>query len=125
MTSLNAITEKIKKSQQIAEEGLAAGANTSKPTPVAGARAAQQIDRLRAALDQWYGFYNGYDPLFTAKAPEPIARWRTALNDYARLLREKVAGLKPGSTLPVAGGGGPDGSVRGGRGGGGAPTTGE
>jgi len=119
VASLNAITAKIKKSQQIAEEGLAAGENTSKPTPVAGVRAAQQMDRLRAALDQWYGFYNGYDPLFTAKAPEPYRALGTAMNDYARLLREKVAGLKPGSTLPVAGGGGPDGSVRGGRGGGG------
>ena len=88
---------------------------------MAGVRAAQQMDRLRAALDQWYGFYNGYDPLFTAKAPEPYRALGTAMNDYARLLREKVAGLKPGSTLPVAGGGGPDGSVRGGRGGGGAP----
>jgi hypothetical protein len=118
LTALAAVTAKVKQAQQLAEAGLAAGANTSKPRPVAGIRAAQQMDRLRQALDQWYGFYNGYDPAFTAKAPEPYRALSSAMNDYARLLRENVAGLKPGSTLPTAGGGGGgDGSFRG-RGGG-------
>jgi uncharacterized protein (DUF885 family) len=119
VASLAAITAKVKQAQQAAEAGLAAGADTSGPTPVAGMRAAQQMDRLRAALDQWFAFYNGYEPAFTARVPEPYRALGTAMNDYARLLRERVAGLKPGSSLPVAGGGGgPDGSVRGGRGGG-------
>ena len=79
--------------------------------------------RLRATLDQWFSFYNGYDPAFTANVPEPYrALGRRSTN--TRFLRDR-AGLKPGSafTLPVAGGRG----GRSGRGGaavaGAAPST--
>ena len=88
-----------------------ARAATVKATPLAGQRAAQQAGRLRAALEQWFGFYNGYDPGFTAKVPPAYREVSQALTDYSRYLREKVAGLKPGTVLP-------ENTGRGGRGGG-------
>jgi hypothetical protein len=96
----------------IAERVTDARAAQPKATPLAGQRAAQQAERLRTALDQWFGFYNGYDPQFTARVPAAYQQVTQALTEYARYLREQVAGLKPGTLIE-------DGGQRGGRGGGG------
>jgi uncharacterized protein (DUF885 family) len=86
-------------------------------TPLTAVRAAQQVDVLAGALDRWFRFYNGYDPAFTAKVPESYRAVGEGLTAYARLLRERVAGLPP----PPAGagrgfGGGRGAGGRGGRG---------
>ena len=80
-------------------------------------QAAGILSGLRAGLEDWFGFYNGYDPAFTAAMPGPYAELNKALDDYAAYLRQTVGGLAPGETggLPNAGGRG----GRGGRGGGG------
>jgi uncharacterized protein (DUF885 family) len=78
-------------------------------------RAAQQLGSLRNALDAWFGFYNGYDPDFTAKVATPYRTLTQTLNAYARMLREKVGGLAPAPTPPAGGG----------RGGRGAPPPGD
>ena len=83
--------------------------------PLTGVRAAQQLGSLRNALDAWFGFYNGYDPEFTAKVATPYRTLTQRMNGYARLLREKVAGLPPAPTPPAGGG----------RGGRGAPPPGD
>jgi uncharacterized protein (DUF885 family) len=115
-----AITAKVKQAQQAVEAALAGGATApGRPSPLAAIRASQQIDRLRGALDQWFGFYNGYDPSFTAKVPEAHRALVQALNEYWRLLRERIGGLKP-APPPTSAGAGGRGGGRGGRGGGGA-----
>jgi len=87
---------------------------------LAGQRAAVQAERLRNALDQWFGFYNGYDPAFSQKVPPVYRKVTDTLIDYAKFLRERVAGLKPGTVLADSGQrGGGRGGGRGGRGGGG------
>jgi uncharacterized protein (DUF885 family) len=96
----------------IAERVADVRAARPKATPLAGQRAAQQAERLRTTLEQWFGFYNGYDPQFTARVPAVYQQVRQALTEYARYLREQVAGLKPGTLIE-------DGGQRGGRGGGG------
>ncbi|HUR26922.1 MAG TPA: DUF885 family protein, partial [Planctomycetota bacterium] len=58
-------------------------------------RAAKRVDELGGALREWYGFYEGYDPLFTWWAKAPHGEARQALEDYARTLRERV--VKVGS----------------------------
>jgi uncharacterized protein (DUF885 family) len=58
-------------------------------------RATVAVDRLRATLKRWYGFYNGYDPLFTWWAAEPYKTADKALESYAKYLRETVVGVKP------------------------------
>jgi uncharacterized protein (DUF885 family) len=58
-------------------------------------RAAKRVDELSAALRNWYGFYDGYDPLFTWWAKSPYHEANEALESYAKFLRERV--VKVGS----------------------------
>ncbi|KAL1961721.1 hypothetical protein VTN77DRAFT_1121 [Rasamsonia byssochlamydoides] len=59
-------------------------------------RAAITVDELRAHLAEWYGFYQGYDPLFTWWVSKPYAATDQQLGEYAALIREKLVGIKPG-----------------------------
>jgi uncharacterized protein (DUF885 family) len=53
-------------------------------------RAVESVTRLRTTLKSWFGFYNGYDPLFTWWMEQPYKEVDQALQAYATLLREKV-----------------------------------
>ncbi|MBI4475400.1 MAG: DUF885 family protein [Acidobacteria bacterium] len=70
--------------------------------PVAN-RAATMADNLRNSLRTWYGFYNGYDPIFTWWADAPNKASDRALQNYVTFLREKVIGLKPGDAPDIVG----------------------
>lgn len=61
--------------------------------PTAGRRAARFTESLRETLKRWRDFYNGYDPVFTWWVAEPWKRADTALEAYAKLLDEKIAGV--------------------------------
>jgi len=47
------------------------GPGQNGPRPAAASRAGQVVDRLRPMLREWYGFYHGYEPLFTWWVEEP------------------------------------------------------
>jgi uncharacterized protein (DUF885 family) len=66
-------------------------------------RAVAAIVNLRGTLRSWYGFYNGYDPMFTWWVSEPYKSVDQSLEKYAAFLREKVLGLKPGDTTEIVG----------------------
>jgi len=66
-------------------------------------RAVAAIVSLRSTLRSWYGFYNGYDPMFTWWVSEPYKSVDQSLERYAAFLREKVLGLKPGDTTEIVG----------------------
>lgn len=66
-------------------------------------RAADKVDDLRETLKQWFGYYNGYDPLFTWWASEPYKQLDGKLQGYAAFLRRDVMGLKEGDTETVIG----------------------
>jgi len=66
-------------------------------------RGVSAITSLRATLRNWFGFYNGYDPMFTWWVGEPYKSVDQALDKYGALLREKVLGLKPGDTTEIIG----------------------
>jgi len=66
-------------------------------------RAAVQINNLRNTLKNWFGFYNGYDPVFTWWAGEPYKAVDQALQTYATSLREKIVGVKPGDDTAIVG----------------------
>ncbi len=91
-------------------------------------RAAASINGLRAVLRGWFGYHDGYHPLFTWWASEPYRAADTALQNYANFLRERVVGLRPTATAgstetaaaPPGGGGFGGGRGGGGRGGAGA-----
>lgn len=93
-------------------------------------RAAANLGSLRNALRVWYGYYNGYDPLFTWWMEEPYKAVDQTLSSYASFLTERVAGLRtseagptmaqgPGGQRGAGGPGGGAGGPGGGRGGGG------
>ena len=58
---------------------------------------------LRGTLRNWFGFHNGYDPVFTWWAGEPYKAVDQSLEKYTSVLREKVLGLKPGDTTEIIG----------------------
>ena len=66
-------------------------------------RAVAAIVSLRNTLRNWFGFHNGYDPVFTWWTGEPYKVVDQSLEKYAAVLREKVLGLKPGDTTEIIG----------------------
>jgi hypothetical protein len=69
----------------------------------AGYRTAKIVDELRNHLEEWFGFYDGYHPLFTWWAGEPYAKVAKDLEEYAALVREKIVGIKPGDEDAIVG----------------------
>jgi hypothetical protein len=59
-------------------------------------RAANTVDELRAHLAEWYGFYYGYDSLFSWWVAQPYSAADEQLREYAAVIREKLVGIKPG-----------------------------
>ncbi len=57
-------------------------------------RAVGVIRTLRNTLRSWYGFYYGYDPVFTWWVGESYNEVDKALGSYAAFLSEKVLGVK-------------------------------
>jgi uncharacterized protein (DUF885 family) len=64
----------------------------------AAARAAQMVDLLRRDMDEWFGFYNGYDPLFTWWMGVPYKEFSAALAGYAAFLQNGVPERAGGSS---------------------------
>jgi Bacterial protein of unknown function (DUF885) len=62
---------------------------------------AQATLNLKSGLAEWYGFYNGYDPLFTWWIDQPYKKFDKALQDYATFLQEKVATANLSVTEPA------------------------
>src|SRR5262249_26954523 len=95
---LDALTKAVKESHRTAE-GLLKKKEKSEDKsqqlskPIAN-RAAGEVDRLRSTLREWYGFYNGYDPVFTWWSAEPFKSADKELESYAKLLRG-------GDTAPI------------------------
>lgn len=102
---LTKMSKQIDATSKAVEAGL-------KPEPKADAirvkktaanRGVATINSLRATLKNWFGFYNGYDPMFTWWVGEPYKSVDQALEKYVAFLREKVLGLKPGDTTEIIG----------------------
>lgn len=55
-------------------------------------RAIRETEALAEALNEWYEFYTGYDPLFTWWTAEPYKAAEKALTDYPDALRAKFLG---------------------------------
>jgi uncharacterized protein (DUF885 family) len=58
---------------------------------------------LRGTLKNWFGFHNGYDPVFTWWVGEPYKTVDQSLASYATFLREKVVGVKAGDETAIIG----------------------
>src|SRR5262249_40521836 len=121
--TLNDLNKQIEATRRTVEGGLRGEQGKIKRT-VAN-RAAATVNSLRGALRMWYGYYNGYDPLFTWWVDEPYKAVDQSLATYGAFLSERVAGLRRAEAAPTMaearpgggpGGGGPGGGAGGGRG---------
>ena len=98
------LTRQVEAARRSVEGSLRAEPGKIKRT--VGNRAAAAVASLRGVLRQWYGYYNGYDPLFTWWMEEPYKALDQALGSYGSYLTERVAGLRagePGATMAQAG----------------------
>ena len=77
-----------------------------KVTRTVANRAADDVDDVRRVLSSWFRYYDGYDPMFSWWVKDPSQKLDSALTRYARTLRERVVGAKPGAganTGPIVG----------------------
>ena len=56
-------------------------------------RAADNLDQIRGVVTQWYRYYDGYDPVFSWWVRSPYTRLDSAMQRYARTLRERIVGI--------------------------------
>lgn len=68
-------------------------------TAVEAYRAARILDATRAALKDWYGFHAGYDPQFTWWTKQPYEALDKLLEQYAKAVRDKLAGASDPETI--------------------------
>lgn len=77
--------------------------NALKANKIVALRAIHQLAATSKQLGDWFKHYDGYDPEFGWWTREPYKRLSTAMDDYAKFLREKVVGAKPGEDEPIVG----------------------
>jgi len=95
--------EAIAESLEAARAAVAAG--TLKSAASTAIKASRHLDGLQSVLNEWFNFYNGYDPEFTAKVPAVFKPLAEAFSSYSAILREKLGGLPPGVRIGRIGGG--------------------
>ena len=100
---LTELTKQLEAMRRTLETSLRAEPGKIKKTDAN--RAVSTVNSLRAALRTWFGYYNGYDPLFTWWVDEPYKTFDQALGSYANWLTERVAGLRPSESTLAQGGG--------------------
>jgi uncharacterized protein (DUF885 family) len=71
--------------------------------PVVANRAVLATAELSAALHDWFGQYNGYDPVFTWWAGEPYQEADKALKGYSDFLKEKLVGIAADDKTTIIG----------------------
>jgi uncharacterized protein (DUF885 family) len=99
------LSDAIEKTRTAVEAGTKADAGTGaiKPTKIIAYRAAEMLGGLQQVLEQWFKFYDDYDPLFTWWASAPYKKADESLKAYVKVLREKVIGIKEGEDEPIIG----------------------
>ena len=72
-------------------------------TPVTAYRSVAAIGQLRESIGDWYKFYDGYDPAFGWWVRASHDRLNSVLDEYVKLLRDKILGVEPGKDEPIVG----------------------
>lgn len=102
-TRLAELTGRVAAARADLEKRLAKGESSDRPKKTAGRRAALAVGMATATLRHWYEFYHGYDPLVSWWIESPYKKLDAALQDYAKFLRQKVAGLSDDDRNTVLG----------------------
>jgi hypothetical protein len=106
--------DRIQKQVGRIQEGLRAGLKADTPrdpksveplttTRVIAYRSVAALGELRETLDDWYKFYDGYDPAFGWWVRASHEKLNAALDGYVRFLREKIVGIEQGKDEPIVG----------------------
>lgn len=66
-------------------------------------RTVQTISSLRATLNNWFNFYNRYDPLFTWWNAEPYKAVDASLQNYQTFLLDRLVGISPDDKTTIIG----------------------
>ena len=74
-----------------------------KVSPALARRTASAVTDIRGTLKNWFSFYDGYQPDYSWWLKKPNEEAGKALEDYAKHLREEVAGLKGKDEDPLIG----------------------
>lgn len=103
--ALAALADSIEATRRAVEAGTKpdSAAGAVRPTRIAAYRAAAILGELRRVHDRWFGFYEGYDPVFTWWTRAPHLKVDSLLDGYIKVLREKVVGVRPGEDEPIVG----------------------
>jgi len=81
----------------------AAKAKKDEVAPALALRAAGAANELRGTLKRWFEFYNGFQPEFSWWVKTPYGEAGKALEEYAKFLREEIAGQKGKDEDPLVG----------------------
>jgi len=100
-------TEKTEKTEQPEPPGRT-DPSEKKQTPLKvsaalARRTASAIGEVRGTLRSWSAFYDGFLPEFTWWMKKPNEEASTALDEYAKFLREEIAGVKGKEEDPLIG----------------------
>jgi hypothetical protein len=66
-------------------------------------RAAQLVGDLRETLLNYHKEYQGYDPAYAWWVDEPMRKAAVALEEYAKLIRERLVGIRPNDNTTIIG----------------------
>lgn len=103
-TEPKSAAEKIEEIAMLAKDAKAAlERKEGVPTASTALRLAGAVQSLRWNLSQFVEYSNGYVPEFSWWVKKPWENANAALNDYAKYLRENVAGQKGNADDPLVG----------------------
>ncbi|HEX5702096.1 MAG TPA: DUF885 family protein [Pyrinomonadaceae bacterium] len=115
--TLNELKKQIEATRRAVEAGLRPERGGEVPIRVkktVAFRAVGALNNLRTNLRNWYGFYNGYDPIFTWWNEQPYRALDETLAGYSAFLSERVVGLRAeGPSTEATTGRGTGGGVQG------------
>lgn len=111
--TLATFKQRIKQSRERIEEGkkpadqrkseYMEGAGPIEVSPVVARRAARAVDELRGTLRQWNEYFAQYTPEFDWWVSAPYGEAQREMEQYAKFLRENIAGIKGEPDDPLVG----------------------
>lgn len=100
--TLNELVKAISQAQRDLEAGKGLPKD-ARMRQVQGNAAANDLRGLTRSLSDWYGFYNGYDPLFSWWCQAPYGEVSEALKSLQNSLKEKVVGIRADDSTTIIG----------------------
>ncbi len=94
--SMKTLADEIKKVRSEIEKGL-------KLDKTVAFRGANILDDEKRKLEEWFKFYNGYDPMFSWWVQKPYEETHKVLESYIAFVREKLVGIKEGDKDTIVG----------------------